>query len=156
MTLFFQTKINLLLSLHTYIAHSYCRHRQKEISDDSQIYYSFLIELFWSAVFPKNSILKLYLNFYRISYLSRAKCLLLKADLKFINTHYFPFISDYCYICCRLLLLQSSLHTPYTRSRALFMLRRIQVFHSPNHVTLDEKICWNAFWIKMIWRPLHW
>lgn len=50
---------------------------------------------------------------------------------------------------CRILLLRSSLlHTPYIRLRAMFMLHRIQVFHSPKHDTLDVKVCRNAFWSK--------
>lgn len=44
--------------------------------------------------------------------------------------------SDNCHISCQFLLLCLSLRIPYIRLRALFMLYRIQVFHSPKQVTL--------------------
>lgn len=44
-------------------------------------------------------------------------------------------------------MLRLSLKTPYVRPTSLFMLRRIQVLHSPKHITLDGKICRNTFWM---------
>lgn len=55
---------------------------------------------------------------------------------------------DHSHITCQFLLLRSSLHTPYTciRPRALFMLRRNQVFYLPEQVTCTLE--GNANWRK--------
>lgn len=50
------------------------------------------------------------------------------SEFEFNNTYNFRFIFDYLYISCRFLFLHSSLHTPFVKAGALFVIHRIQVF----------------------------
>lgn len=53
--------------------------------------------------------------------------------------HYSHLISDYAILEFSYLLLGKQLHNIF-RVRALFMLYRIQVFHSPQHVTIYQRV----------------
>lgn len=58
------------------------------------------------------------------------------SEFKFNNTYNFHFIFDYLYIICQFFFfLHPSLHTPYVKAGALFMIHRIRVFYSLEHWT---------------------